>query len=54
MAGVVLELDDDGARFQHGAQEREADGRLDTLLDQRASGSLSQKKFHLALADLVE
>jgi tetratricopeptide (TPR) repeat protein len=54
MAAVVLELDEDGARFRHGAEEREADGQLDTLLDQRASGSLSEKKFHLALADLVE
>jgi tetratricopeptide (TPR) repeat protein len=54
MAAVVLELDEDGARFRHCAEEREADGQLDTLLDQRASGSLSKKKFHLALADLVE
>lgn len=54
MAAVVLELDEDGAWFRHGAEEREADGQLDTLLDQRASGSLSEKKFHLALADLVE
>ncbi len=54
MAVVVLELDEDGVRFRHGAEEREANGQLDTLLDQRASGSLSEEKFHLALADLVE
>jgi tetratricopeptide (TPR) repeat protein len=54
MAAVVLELEEDGARFRHGAEEREAGAQLDTLLDRRASGSLSEKKFHLALAYLVE
>ncbi len=46
MAAVVLELDEDGVRFRHGAEEREANGQLDTLLDQRASGSLSEENFH--------
>lgn len=54
MSAVILELEEDGARFRHGADEREADDQLDTLLDQRDGGSLSQKRFQSALAALVE
>lgn len=54
MSAVILELEEDGARFRHGADERDAGDQLDTLLDQRDSGRLSQKKFQLALASLVE
>lgn len=45
---------EDGARFRHGAGEREADDELDNLLDQRNSGSLSQKRYLLALGALLE
>jgi hypothetical protein len=54
MVSTVSLISEDGARFRQGAGEREAGDELDTLLDQRDSGSLSQKRYLLALSALLE
>lgn len=54
MASTVSLVLEDGARFRHGTGEREAGEELDSLLDQRDSGSLSQKRYILALSALLE